>query len=228
MIKAAHNRLYETFLGAYLHVHMRFAFSRIRINADYSDHGGSLLLIGNHFSWWDGFIARHVNNKLLQKKLHLMMDEDQLAKRKFLSKLGAFSIRRASRSAIESLDYASEILQDPHNLLVLYPQGRFQSLHQQPLSFEKGWFRIIKKAPHHMQIVFMAVLVDYFASPRPSLTIYLQDAVNNISINTSKAAINLNSTGNIIFKDAKAVEDAYNMFLGNVVGIQNDSIHKTA
>lgn len=228
MIKAAHNRLYEAFLGSYLHVHMRFAFRRIRINADYSDHGGSLLLIGNHFSWWDGFIARHVNNKLLHKQLHLMMDEDQLEKRKFLSKLGAFSIRRASRSAIESLDYAADILQSPRNLVVLYPQGRFQSLHQQPLSFEKGWFRIIKKAPQHMQIFFMAVLVDYFASPRPSLTIYLQNALHNTSRNTGKFATGSNSTQEILFKDAKAVEDAYNSFLGNAVRIQNESIHQIA
>ncbi len=237
MIKAAHNRFYDAIFGLYLQVHMRLAFRSIEIKDDFVDQGGSVLLIGNHFSWWDGFIARHVNNKVLHRKLHLMMDEEQLSKRRFLSKLGAFSIRKSSRGAIESLDYASEVLQDPDNLLIVFPQGRFQSLHQHPLAFEKGWFRILKNAPQHLQIVFMATLADYFASPRPGLSIYLQQPqpvnqqvlTKNLEqakpIHIQKLSIEPNSEQNngVLYKDSTEFAEAYNLFFADAIRRQNES-----
>jgi hypothetical protein len=51
------------------------------------------------------------------------MPEEQLATRMFLNKAGAFSIKPGSRSAIESLNYASSLLYEPENLVVVFPQG---------------------------------------------------------------------------------------------------------
>lgn len=221
MIKAAHNKLFDAFFGLYLHAHMQFAFRNVNIVNNFADQGGSMLLIGNHFSWWDGFIARHVNKKVLKRKLHLMMDETQLDKRKFLSKLGAFSIRKHNRSAIESLKYASEIIRHPENLLILYPQGRFQSLHHYPVTFEKGWFRVIQEPPDHLQIVFMAALVDYFSSPRPGLTIYLENANHTNLPKSSPESASCESSNHKHFSDYKSVERAYNSFYLNAIGMQN-------
>ncbi len=229
MIKAEHHPFHEHFFGAYLWVHIRLAFRHIRIHSNFTDNGNPILLIGNHFSWWDGFIARHVNIKVLKRKLHLMMDEEQLAKRKFLSRLGAFSIRKSSRSAIESLHYAASILNDPGNLLVLFPQGRFQSLHRQPLTFEKGWFRIIQESPPNIQIVFMAALTDYFSSPRPGLDIYLESAGSEIIYKhkeygqTDHPADGLPADNNAVqfIKDAKTLETAYNEFHKRAISMQD-------
>ncbi len=218
MIKASHNRFFDSVFGTYLNIHMRLAFKKVIINSRFKDSGGPVVLIGNHFSWWDGFIARHVNREVLHRRLHLMMQEDQLSKRTFLSKLGAFSIKKNSRSASISLQYATELLKDPENLLILFPQGRFQTLHQHPVAFEKGWFRILKHAPRNTQVVFMASLVDYFASPRPHLTVYLEKACSNPEQIVSADEVTGKPQS---FADASAIEDAYNKFLERCIAAQN-------
>jgi 1-acyl-sn-glycerol-3-phosphate acyltransferase len=233
MIEAAHHPVYEKFFGAYLWIHMRLTFRHVKIHSTFQDNGKPVLLIGNHFSWWDGFIARHVNINLFKRQLHLMMEEDQLATRRFLSRLGAFSIKKNSRSAIDSLNYAASVLNDPGNLLVVFPQGRFQSLHQHPLTFEKGWFRIIQKAQPDIQIVFMAALTDYFSSSRPGLDIYLENATpDNHYIPETESNpghhiaplpgddIRKNNT----LSDAKATEAAFNSFHKKAISLQNIDI----
>ncbi len=173
MIKAAHSRFADAAFGIYLNIHMGLSFRKVTIIGTPPKKEGPVLLIGNHFSWWDGFIARHVNNRVLHKKLHLMMLEEELSKRRFLRKLGAFSIEKGNRSMLESFDYATNVLGSPNNLLVLFPQGRFQSVNQSPVSFQKGWFKIAEMAPKNTQWLFMASLVDYFRHPKPALSIYL-------------------------------------------------------
>lgn len=131
-----------------------------------------------------------------------MMLEDQLKNRLFLSRLGAFSIKKNHRDAINSLNYASDLLNDPRNMVLLFPQGRFQSLHQHPVDFEKGWFRIMQKAPAHCRLVFMANLVDYFDHPKPTLTTWLQLAPSDLPDNAT-------------------IQDAYNAFLKSAISQQN-------
>lgn len=229
MIKAEHHPFHDYFFGAYLWAHMRLAFRHIRIHNNFTDNGNPILLIGNHFSWWDGFFARHVNLKLFKRQLHVMMDEEQLAKRMFLRRLGAFSIKKNSRSAIESLNYAISVLEDSRNLLVLFPQGQFQSLHQHPLTFEKGWFRIIHKSQPNIQIVFMAALTDYFSSPRPGLDIYLESATYEAFTNhkTEQAtdhqssAARENDKSGLYLHESKALEAAYNAFHKKAINMQS-------
>ena len=233
MIKPAHHPLYERFFGAYLWTHMRLAFRYIRIHNNFTDNGNPVILIGNHFSWWDGFIARHVNINVFKRKLHLMMDEEQLAKRKFLCRLGAFSIKKNNRSAIESLNYAASVLNDPGKLLVVFPQGQFQSLHQHPVNFQKGWFRIIQKSQPNIQIVFMVALTDYFSSPRPGLDIYLESAApgniynptNEPKPDHSTSPLTVHDTHkNHLLSDAKAIETAFNAFHKKAIGLQDMGI----
>jgi 1-acyl-sn-glycerol-3-phosphate acyltransferase len=233
MIEAAHHPVFEKFLGAYLRIHMRLIFRHVKIHSTFKDNGSPVLLIGNHFSWWDGFIARHVNINVFKRQLHLMMEEEQLAKRRFLSRLGAFSIKKNSRSAVESLNYAASVLNDPGKLLVVFPQGRFQSLHQHPLTFEKGWFRIIQKAQPDIQIVFMAALTDYFSSPRPGLDIYLESATpDNQYIPSAESNPDHHIAPlpvqdihkNHLLSDAKAIETAFNAFHKKAIGLQNIGI----
>lgn len=221
MIKAAHNPLFEAFFGAYLFVHMRKSFRKITLENKVVDRRGPVLLIGNHFSWWDGFIVRHVNKRIFKRRLHLMMDEEQLEKRRFLSRLGAFSIRKNSRSALESLQYAADVLKDPDNLLVLFPQGRFQSLHQHPVNFEKGWYRILKQAPPNVQLVFMASLIDYFAYSRPHLTVYLQDFPFSQSSGQPDKHLLNTAEEQHAFSNGDDVEHAYNEFLKRCIEHQN-------
>jgi hypothetical protein len=150
-------------------------FQKVVLHGDFYDQDLPILMIGNHFSWWDGFIAYYLNFRITQRKFHIMMLEDQLAGRKFLNKAGAFSIKKGSRSVIESLQYSSELLSEDDNIVVIYPQGEFQSIHHKSVSFEKGIQFIAARVRNRIHLMFYVALVDYFSFIKPSLTIYYRE-----------------------------------------------------
>src|SRR5882762_7003856 len=68
------------------------------------DSNKSVLLIANHFSFWDSLILYTISQKLLKKKFHVMVREDTTLHLNFVKYGGAFSINKNSREMIESLD----------------------------------------------------------------------------------------------------------------------------
>ncbi len=174
MIKANHNKYYKWFFNGYFNFILKRNFNEIKLITKIELTKRPILLIPNHFSWWDGFFAWYVNEQLFHRKFHLMMLEKELAKNKYFSKIGAFSIQKNTRNIIESIQYASQILRDPVNLLVFFPQGKLFSNHVSPIKFEKGIERVISNSTN-LQIIFMVNLVDYYASKKPSLSINLKE-----------------------------------------------------
>ncbi len=201
MIRAAPHRLFAFFFDAWMHLKIRRSFREVVIHNNTRDQGRAILVIANHVGWWDGFWARYMNARVFRRRLHVMMLEDELKKRKFLRWLGAFSIQPGSRSAAKSLLYAKNLLSEKPNMVLVYPQGRFESMHQHPLQFEKGWFRMTEN-PSGFQYVFMACLTDYFKYPRPGLSIYLE-------------------TPKDLPHTAEEVESSYNAFLKRSIESQN-------
>jgi len=173
ILKARHHWFYYPFFQWYSRVMPKMDFREVHFHGKPEDKGLPILMIGNHFSWWDGFFALNINQVYFKRKFHIMMLEEQLKQRMMLNKTGAFSIKKGSRSMLESLNYAEELLSEPGNMLVLFPQGSFQSIYDRPLVFEKGWFRIIEKASQPVQVVFFHALIDYFSHRKPSLHFYL-------------------------------------------------------
>jgi len=175
ILKARHHWFYYPFFTWYSRRMPRRDFSRIEIHHTVKDNGDAILMIGNHVSWWDGFLAHYINQELFRRKIHIMMLEEQLEKRMFLNKAGAYSIRKGTRSALESLQYTAEILSDPGNMVVLYPQGRIHSISDLPVSFEKGWYRIFSYLSRPIRVIFYISLFDYFSSRKPELHLYVYD-----------------------------------------------------
>lgn len=226
MITARHNKLYARCFDMMMETLLHRSFRRIHIHDNITGDGKSVLCVANHFSWWDGFIARYANRKTVNKKVFVMMLEDQLAKRPFLRKVGAFSIRKNTPSALESIQYASDVLRDPNHWLLLFPQGRFQSQHRFPLTFEKGWFRIAEKAPENTQVVFMASLPDYFEQRRPTLHIYLENAEKFATDKPQDPERAAGKRGNP-FPTPEAAEEAYNRFLQQAIDKQERQAYHT-
>jgi hypothetical protein len=67
------------------------------------------------------------------------------------------------------------LLGDGKNLVLLFPHGGIQSMHQQKFHFEKGFERIIRKSAGDIDIIFMASMIDYFSDPKPSVYIHITD-----------------------------------------------------
>lgn len=154
-----------------------FNYNNIAVDAD-----KSVLLIPNHFSWWDGFILYYLNNKLFKKRFHIMILEGTVSKVFFLKYMGAFSISKNSKGLIESLNYAAELLQDPQNLVVIFPQGKLYSNFVQQVDFDKGILRVIDKTQQKTQLIFSATFIEYFEHKKPGVNVYVnKSAVNSFN-----------------------------------------------
>jgi hypothetical protein len=175
MIRAQHSLFFTWFFRIYSLQMIRFHFRKVTIKNDFEDKGHPVLLIGNHFSWWDGFIANMLNIKVFRRIFHIMMLEDQLRSRMFLNKAGAYSIKKGNRSALESLKYTSDLLGNSNNLVTIYPQGEFESVSQSPVSFQKGLNEVTSRLHVRIHLVFYVALVDYFSFRKPALTIYIRE-----------------------------------------------------
>jgi len=179
MISAKPYAYYSRVLSFYIRFILKKNFREIKIIGDAKLTDKAILLIGNHFSWWDGFFAYHLNRRVFGKRPFVMMLEEQLNKNPYLRGLGAFSIKKGSKSMIQSLEYASDILRKSGNLLLIFPQGKIHSAYQFSQDFEKGWFRIIKNANTGISIIFMVNLVEYLEEKKPTVFMYYKSYPGN-------------------------------------------------
>lgn len=174
MIKANHSLFHSWLINQYTSYILNTDFQAVKIKGDIIADDRSVLLIPNHFSWWDGFFGWHINQNIFRKKFHVMMLEQELSQRMFFSRVGAFSVNLGSRSIIESLNYSIEILESPSNLLLMFPQGKLESQHVNVVKFHKGIERIAGSV-HNTRIIFAVCLTDYFSNRKPTLTISLKE-----------------------------------------------------
>lgn len=175
ILKAKHNFLIYPFFQWYALWLIKRKFSKANIIGSFNDKNLPVLLISNHISWWDGFWAMYLNLKILKRKYHFMMLEEQLRKYWFFNYTGGFSVNKKAKSVIETLNYTSELLSDANNMVLVFPQGEIQSLHLQTFQFEKGINHILRGKEERIQILFLANLVDYFSTPKPNINIYIQE-----------------------------------------------------
>lgn len=175
MQEASHHFLLYPFFRLYTLWKIRRNFHGVKIRGDVSVKDLPVLLVTNHFSWWDGFWAMYLNIRLFKRKFYFMMLEEQLNKNKFFNKTGGYSVRKGSKSVINTLNYTARLLEDRNNLVLLFPQGRFYSLYENETRFEKGIEYILKKTKGKVQIVFNVNLIEYFAEQKPGLLICISE-----------------------------------------------------
>jgi 1-acyl-sn-glycerol-3-phosphate acyltransferase len=173
MIYAKHHMILYPFFRNYVLLKMKKSFSAIEIFGNLQDDGKPLLCIANHTSWWDGIWVLYSNEKRFRRKFHFMMLEEQLRKNWFFRYTGGFSIKKGSRSVLESLKYAATLLNDPQNMVLMFPQGEIQSMHRHLFRFEKGIETILRNCTTDVQVIFQVNLIDYLSSPKPGLYQYL-------------------------------------------------------
>jgi 1-acyl-sn-glycerol-3-phosphate acyltransferase len=193
LLKARHHFLIYPFFRFYAGWIIHRHFGLVKLNNEFDDRGLPVLLLANHVSWWDGFFAMYLNVNVLRRKFHFMMLEEQLRKFSFFNQTGGYSIRKKSRAAVESVKYTTELLRDPGNMVLLFPQGKIESIYKTSFQFESGIGRIIDKTDNEIHVLFMANLIDYFSNRKPGLYIYVSEYHN------AKF-------------DAKSIQDAYNIF----------------
>ena len=192
MIKAKYNPFSLWFYSSYFKWLQKIFFHKISVITDavFPDDQ-SVLLLQNHFSYYDGYWSMYLCHKIFKRRFHVMMLEEQMKTRMFLTRCGVFSVRKNSRDLIESLNYAAGLLQNPNNVVTIYPTGEIISHHRQNFSFQSGFARLVNNECRPA-IALAVVLVDYFSLIRPEIRIYVE-----------------NYTGE---RTAEAIEKAYHSF----------------
>ncbi|MEO9476464.1 MAG: 1-acyl-sn-glycerol-3-phosphate acyltransferase [Cyclobacteriaceae bacterium] len=163
-------------------------FNKIDINKIdlLPDH--SVLLLQNHFSWWDGFFGSYLAYQYLNKSYHVMVQEDQLKRHWYFKYKGAFSIKKQSREIQKSIHYAANLLEDAANMVLVFPQGRLQSMHTDKIEIQKGTLRLIESIKGNCQVIYNAVSVEYLESFKPTVTFNLLDCGTAQDIQTGELA----------------------------------------
>ncbi|MFQ3579005.1 MAG: lysophospholipid acyltransferase family protein [Bacteroidales bacterium] len=175
IIKAKHHWFLYPFFTWFAARIIRKNFNDVQIINHTTDKNLPILLLSNHSSWWDGFWVQYVQKKLFNRKFYFMMLEDQLRKHWYFKYTGGFSVNKESRSILETINYTAQLLENNNSLVLMFPQGKIQSLHIREFHFEKGIEYIVKKTKKPFQLLMCVNLIDYFSSPKPTLYVYLKE-----------------------------------------------------
>lgn len=138
-----------------------------------SADAGPLLLVPNHTSWWDGFFALVLAERL-GHAYYVMMQADQLAAIPFFARCGAFSVDKADAAqAAEDLVYAGTLLA-PGNGVWVFPQGK-RSPATAPLRVASGAARLAQARPG-LRVVPVAFRYQFMSEDSPEAFAWIGEA----------------------------------------------------
>lgn len=161
-------------LGQYVEWKLRKAFRGVWLEGALPPGEEGVLCYANHGSFWDGFLA-HLLAQRSGRDGYAVMEEQNLRRYRFLTRIGAFSIRRGdSGSALETLRYARSVLQRPKAAVFLFPQGKIEANAQPPLKFERGAEVLARMAK--IRCVPVALRYAFFEHEHPDVLIQVGEA----------------------------------------------------
>jgi chlorobactene lauroyltransferase len=127
--------------GMFVRVQLR------KLGGDPRAPGLPLLVIANHPSWWDGYLALLLSRHFGARR-YLMMDAAQLKRYGFFAWAGCFGVERSdARDVARSIAYAAGLLrQAKPNWLWLFPQATITPPQARPLAVHAGAAHILRRA----------------------------------------------------------------------------------
>lgn len=128
MIRDAKGGPFTALLDWYIGRKVRGAFRGVWARGALPSADGGLLVYLNHSSFWDGFVL-HQLGRAAGWNAFAMMEEANLAKYRFHTRIGAFSVRRGDRrSAVETVRYAADdVLKRERAALFVFPEGELRA-----------------------------------------------------------------------------------------------------
>ncbi|MNL13821.1 hypothetical protein D3C87_1347400 [compost metagenome] len=195
MHKSHKNSFVFSFFSWYIRYILKRDFSAYVFN-DFKLRGEeAVLLLANHFSWWDGFLMFQLNRLLFKKEFHVLVTDEDYKKHWFLKYVGAFAAEGKGKDVVETLLYAGQLLNDPNNLVLMFPQGKLYSVYNGSIAFEKGVMQVVNGSGKKFQIVFAANLID-LSTRKPQLQTQLAgwEAEEYMSLQLLKSEYNKHYT----------------------------------
>lgn len=177
MLKAQKSLWFENFFAVYNRNLFKRRFHSLNVSGldilQKRDKKIPLIIYVNHSSWWDGLVAFEIS-RMANLDSFVMMEEKQLKKLFLFRRLGAFSVMRENpRSAVESINYAANILAENTNrTLWVFPQGEILPNDLRPLKFYNGTARIIEKVSQ-CNVVPIALRYEFLSEYKPEVFVQI-------------------------------------------------------
>lgn len=211
MIKADHKYWARAVFNIYIKRLFKKHFNNFYlVNGPPDISGKKLIITPNHFSWWDGFFIDFVNEKIIKRKLHILMLENQLRRYWFFRKLGAYGFDpENAKSTIETVNYTKEILADKNNFSVIYPQGEIFPYDQKPLSIKEGLKYFIKDSESDLSILSAAFKIQHEDEMLPNIYCRFGNLIEADSIRNNFEIFKTEFKENIVKLDKSANKKSF-------------------
>lgn len=185
MIKADHKLWARWLYDFYVPRLLKFNFQNFYLTNNFPQipEDRSLIITPNHFSWWDGFFIDYTMSHLSNRKIYILMLEEQLKRYWFFQKVGAFSINPKNPQSIKtSFDYIVEVLSDPKNVLLFYPQGEIEDYVKRPLKVKKGLKAILNMTNSEVIVLPVAFRIKYGNTKKPDILVRFGETISSDKI----------------------------------------------
>lgn len=190
----------------YINYILKKDFSAFTYNQLIIKEDEAVLLLANRFSWWDGFMLFQLNKKVFKKEFHALVTTEDYQQLNYLKYFGCFAPESKGKDVLETLIYAGSLLDDPKNLVLIFPQGKIKSSYVDSIAFEKGVMQLVNASKKKFQTVFSVVLTDYFNNRKPKAKAYLTtwQAEEYISLQLLKSEYNKHYDAAVLKQTQKA------------------------
>lgn len=163
---------FERCFGWYVNRLLRSSFSRVWIREDSAAlPAGGYIGVGNHSTWWDGFVPFALHRAANpQRPFAIMMADDQLRRFPFFRFGGAFSVDASgARRAKPSFDRAALLASGGCGVWI-FPQGALIPP-TAPLRFTSGFAHAARVAG--VPIVPVAMRFVFRSAQRPEIVVQI-------------------------------------------------------
>lgn len=168
------------FFDLYTRLLLKRRFKNIFIKQNYYPSKGSkTVYFVNHNMWWDGLLPLYLSRKFFNQRARALMEDKQMIKHPFFSKIGAFSINlNDPRSTLKSLRFAVESVNRNRGSLYIYPEGELIPVSDSKPEFKKGLAWLYKNMKPKVDFVPIAFYTQNFRYSKPELYINIGNPVD--------------------------------------------------
>jgi len=149
MIESRHWPAFEGLFAVYLSNLLRRRFAALHVRGNVPETKDPLIVACQHVAFWDSLVLFHLSRVWTPPaRYDAMMDEKNLVEHKFLRWIGAFGIDRSSKKgSLAALRHSMELLKTPNLRLLMFPQGKQESMDKRPLTPSAGasWLAVKSK-----------------------------------------------------------------------------------
>lgn len=147
----------------------------------------SLVVAPNHFSWWDGFFVYFLMKKKTNKKIFIMMLESQLQRYWFFQKIGCFSTNPDNKqSTVATLRYTLDLLKNPDNCVVIFPQGEIEPFDKNSLNYNQGIDFLAKYSEIRFDVLPVANKIFYTNEKLPFILTRTEQLIDSLRIKSDE------------------------------------------